>query len=197
MGFINITRLFENLVSEIKEYSESLNLKSEQILKEVSIKKNYEILYNLVDEHKKVSLILNNLQKLKQEWEEINLNKVKKFIDSDYPSIQQEKDDFHRTPVKIFVIPLLESLEELGGKAKSAEVIKKVHSKMKDKLTKNDYELLPKKREIRWVNTLRWTRQYLININLLKSDSFYGIWEISENGREYLQKNKILDEKNE
>ncbi|MBC7328703.1 winged helix-turn-helix domain-containing protein [bacterium] len=91
-----------------------------------------------------------------------------------------------RTPESEFRIPILESLVELGGRAPTKEVLKKVEEKMKGILTEIDYGRLPKSGQIRWVNTAKWCRKYLVQIGALKKDSPLGIWEITEKGREML-----------
>ncbi|RMH13146.1 MAG: hypothetical protein D6698_14360, partial [Gammaproteobacteria bacterium] len=38
-----------------------------------------------------------------------------------------------------------------------------------------------------WRNTAQWCRNTMVREGLMKSDSPYGIWEITEAGRKYLQ----------
>jgi restriction endonuclease Mrr len=58
---------------------------------------------------------------------------------------------------------------------------------MEDQLNELDRQMLPSGTAIRWRNKVQWTRNTLVNEGLMASDSSYGVWEISEAGREYLQ----------
>jgi len=68
-----------------------------------------------------------------------------------------------------------------------------VEKKMKGKLTKYDFEPLPSvPKSIRWRNTAQWCRNTLVREGLMKADSPYGIWEISDLGRKVLQGESLL-----
>ena len=85
-----------------------------------------------------------------------------------------------RTPIKKFIMPILESLIELGGRAK-----------MKDVLNKYDYAPLPSHpNEKRWENTAQWARYIMVQKGLLTNDSPQGIWEITEKGKIFYEENK-------
>jgi restriction system protein len=96
-----------------------------------------------------------------------------------------------RTPNEKYVIPILESIIELGGRADMRDVLKLVHDKMKNILNSYDYEPLPSDPKlIRWRNTAQWTRNTMVNEGLLAKDSPWGIWEITEKGRKFYEENK-------
>ncbi len=90
-----------------------------------------------------------------------------------------------RTPKEEYVIPILESLIELGGKGEIGQVFKRVYEKMKVKLTWYDMQKLPSSGVIRWENTAQWVRFYLVRQGFLSKDSPRGVWEITDKGREY------------
>jgi len=90
-----------------------------------------------------------------------------------------------RTPNEEYVIPILESLIELGGKGEIGQVLKRVYEKMKVKLTWYDMQKLPSKAAIRWENAAQWVRFYLVRQGYLSKDSPRGVWEITDKGREY------------
>ena len=93
-----------------------------------------------------------------------------------------------RTPEAAFRKPILESLAELGGSAPVGKVLEVVEHKMKGILNEYDQEPLPSDpRSVRWRNTAQWCRNTLVREGLMKSDSPHGIWEISEEGRRWLQ----------
>lgn len=95
-----------------------------------------------------------------------------------------------RTPKEEYVIPILESLIELGGKGEIGQVLKRVYEKMKVKLTWYDMQKLPSSGTIRWENTAQWVRFDLVRQGFLSDNSPRGIWEITEKGREYY--NRLL-----
>lgn len=95
------------------------------------------------------------------------------------------------TPEKEFVIPILQALVEMGGGGPSERVLDRVYEKMKSRL--NKYDLLPVPSDgvtPRWRNRAAWVRNDLRERLLLRTNSTHGIWEISEQGRMWLQRNK-------
>ncbi|MCX8000293.1 MAG: hypothetical protein N3A69_15305 [Leptospiraceae bacterium] len=103
-----------------------------------------------------------------------------------------------KTPEKEYIYPLLETLLELGGKAYKNEVRKRVYEKMKDKLKPYDLESIPSNPRVpRWEDTMSWTKQSLIKKGFMKKIKEVGIWEISDQGREYYLKLKEQKEQPE
>ncbi|WP_052297133.1 winged helix-turn-helix domain-containing protein [Marinithermus hydrothermalis] len=107
------------------------------------------------------------------------------------PSKRKTRDRLSRglrTPENAFRQPILEALVELGGSAPVNDVLERVQQKMAHVLNEYDYQPLPSDpRSARWRNTAQWCRNALVREGLMKSDSPYGIWEISEQGREALR----------
>lgn len=97
-----------------------------------------------------------------------------------------------RTPLARFRRPILESLVELGGRAPSDAVLRKVEEKMRSVLNEYDYQpLASNPSAIRWKKTVHWCRLRLVKEGLLKADSPHGIWEISDTGRRALEAGEI------
>ncbi|MCX8033410.1 MAG: winged helix-turn-helix domain-containing protein [Thermoleophilia bacterium] len=89
-----------------------------------------------------------------------------------------------RTPEEAFRRPVLESLVELGGCARSADVLDLVYRKVQGVLNEYDCQPLPSEPNCpRWRNTAQWCRYTLVREGLMKADSPHGIWEITEEGR--------------
>jgi restriction system protein len=88
--------------------------------------------------------------------------------------------------------PLLEVLEEMGGKGKTKEVLDKLGEKMKPILKPKDYEPHESdSKQIRWRNTAQWARNQMVNEDgRMKKNSPRGVWEISSAGSAWLKKNK-------
>lgn len=98
-----------------------------------------------------------------------------------------------RTNERTFYRPILQALSELGGSAKMRNVIDRVEELMTKQLKPVDYEPLPSDPEaIRWRNTAQWARNSLVKRGLLKGDSPYGTWEITSEGRRYLDRKSVV-----
>ena len=93
------------------------------------------------------------------------------------------------TPEKEFIKPILESLVELKGSARSTQVMDKVKQKMEAKFTEYDRQAKPSDPSVpRWLNQARWCRHNLVHKHgFLSGDSPRGIWEITATGRGYLE----------
>lgn len=96
-----------------------------------------------------------------------------------------------RTPEPAYYLPILDALVRLGGRGKVAPVLEHVGKAMKPVLKDVDYEPLSGDNgEIRWRNAAKWARNTMVEEGLLKNDSPYGVWEISEAGRARLKQGK-------
>lgn len=94
-----------------------------------------------------------------------------------------------RTPEKAFYDPILKILNEAGGSVRISDVMSKLEPLMKGVLKQVDYEPLPSQPETtRWYNTAQWACNTMVKEGLLKSNSRWGIWEITEAGRRSLSK---------
>jgi hypothetical protein len=94
-----------------------------------------------------------------------------------------------KTPQKAYVLPILQVLDEMGGRDAVADVLNRVGQIMADKLNEHDRSPL-KTGDIRWRNTAQWARHEMKQQGLLRADSPMGIWEITEEGRTYLRKQR-------
>lgn len=92
-----------------------------------------------------------------------------------------------RTPQVTYRRAILEVLDEMEGSGQVREILDRVGEEMKDMLDQADYNELSSGM-VRWRNTATWERQAMVKEGFLKSDSPHGYWEISDKGREYLQK---------
>ena len=134
---------------------------------------------------------------LQRKWEVLFPNEE---VDADIPvesSISQEILERRslgrlqrgmRTPEQEFRVPLLKVLMDKGGSASMREVLDELEKRMQGILKDVDYNPLPSDPDtIRWRNTAQWSRQAMVNEGLLKKNSPRGIWEISDEGRKYLE----------
>ncbi len=96
-----------------------------------------------------------------------------------------------RTPESAFVVPILATLEELGGAAAMHQVLERVGALMKDTLKEVDFQSLKSDPgRPRWNNTAQWARNTMVEDGLLKKNSPRGVWEITEAGRAMLKKRR-------
>jgi negative regulator of replication initiation len=89
-----------------------------------------------------------------------------------------------RNPQEAFRRPILDAVEELGGKARVTDVLKRVEQKMKSRLTQLDYSKV-KSGLPRWQVYARWLRLRLVHQGLLRGER--GYWEITDKGRAFLK----------
>ena len=92
-----------------------------------------------------------------------------------------------RTPETAFYAPVLQALDELGGTARAADVIKRVGEFMADDLSPDDRRPLPSSGSPRWENTTQFARYSLVRDGLMKPNSPRGTWAISAKGMEHLK----------
>jgi hypothetical protein len=95
-----------------------------------------------------------------------------------------------RTPETAFYAPILQALHELGGTARTADVVKRVGEFMADVLSPDDREPLPSTGVTRWENTTQFARYSMVRGGLLKPGSPRGTWAISAKGIEHLQRTR-------
>ena len=91
------------------------------------------------------------------------------------------------TPVENFWVPILQTLIELGGSGRYEHVIDVVGKKMENVLTPADKEKLRSGIYVRWRNRVAWQRFNMVKEGLLRKDSPRGVWEITPQGRAWLE----------
>lgn len=93
-----------------------------------------------------------------------------------------------RTPESAFVVPILDALRQLGGRASTSQVLERVEPMMKGQLQEVDYQpLVSDPLRPRWYNTAQWARNSMVVRGLLRNDSPRGIWEVTKVGEDHLQ----------
>jgi hypothetical protein len=94
------------------------------------------------------------------------------------------------TPSEKFRIPILESLIEMANKGRASEVLKRVKDKTKKDLRDIDMQTLASGVSARWEKNANFERYFMVQDGLLRSDSPWGIWEITEAGAKFYEQNK-------
>jgi len=179
----NVSIAFEMLLEEIENLFSSLDEEREKYFKSKDYEKANEI-YNKIS---KLSNYCIKVKELQKDWDNLFINEV---IETPKGRKRKKLKEGLRTTNEKFIIPILESLIELGGRAEMSKVLERVYEKMKNIFNEYDYEYLPSGKVIRWKNTAQWCRYQLILNGYLKKDSPYGIWEITKEGIEYCKHNK-------
>jgi len=92
-----------------------------------------------------------------------------------------------RTPETAFRVPVLKAIVEFGGSARTRDVLDRVGQMLAGQLTEHDWGLLPATGQIRWRNKAQWARNTMRQDGLIREDSPDGIWEITDEGRNWLR----------
>jgi len=155
----------------------------------------YDTATEVIDFAKNLLAFQNKVASLVDEWEELEnareaatpeVQKIvsKRFFGKKRKGLITPQDDYCR--------PILEVLVEMGGKGKTKTVLDRVGDKMKQVLKPIDYECHKSSdKQLRWRNTAQWARNKMVNSDgRMKKNSANGIWEISDEGRIWLEKKK-------
>lgn len=176
---------FDMLLEELERIIPDLNDQAKALMD----LKNYDQAHTLLNKAQSVVTFQGKVQSLRDEWVRMqvpSLRSGKHVIEPIKNSHQAEKGEL--TSRFEFYMPILQVLVDLGGRAHIRKVVAQLEKRMGTHFTKKDMETLPSGRqEIRWINTVRWARSYMIGDGLLVKDSPRGIWEITPAGREHIK----------
>jgi len=143
----------------------------------------------------KVDAIQNQVKTLQNDWAAIFSNRSNGQREAAPRQKGRKKKRLergHRTPEDAYRRPILEALVELGGSAPAKEVLELVEQKMRRILNNVDYQSVDSG-YIRWMVAARWCRKELVREGLMRKGSPRGIWEITEQGRRWLEQNRESD----
>ncbi|MFN4319845.1 MAG: winged helix-turn-helix domain-containing protein [Aquificaceae bacterium] len=167
-----VLEAFELLFEEIQKHIDKIKT---EIKAAVDIS-DYGRVQEYMEKIKKLEDFKEKLKDLQKEWENLYVP---------MPSSVGSKKEY--TKEKEYIIPILESLVELGGSGSRKEVLQKVEEKMKGRFTAADCEKFPSNSEEAWRVYASRCRERLVEKGLLSKSSPKGIWEITEKGRNYLR----------
>jgi hypothetical protein len=177
---------FKVLKSELK----SLLKQVQTTAAEEILRGNLEAGGKLVDRAKALQGLENTLGDLHREWKKISPQPKLPGVETGTPQHVNLAPNGTKTNEKYFKLPILQALEQNGGKGTAKEITDIVGEIMKDRLNDYDKEVLENGRTIRWRSTTAFMRLKLVKAGLMRSDSEKGTWEISQEGREYLENTK-------
>jgi hypothetical protein len=180
-----VNTAFEILLEEIEEVFNTISKEGEESFKT----RDFDKAKTLIEYGERLKYFREKVKTLQREWQTIFSERI--------PTRRQKRrakerlERGLRTPEESYLMPILESVIELGGKAEMKDVLNLVHEKMKNILNSYDYEPLPSNpKQKRWENTAQWARNTMVNEGLLVKDSPRGIWEITDKGRKFYEENK-------
>ncbi|MCC6826499.1 MAG: winged helix-turn-helix domain-containing protein [Acidobacteria bacterium] len=182
----NVIAAFEMLLEEIETEIDFVN----RIGARAFANRDLEGVRNAAERSAQFTNFRDNTDSLKQEWENL-------FSYEDDEGDSEEHSERRnlgrlkrgmRTPEKAYNRPILQTLQEMGGKGHMGEVLDKVLVKMKSTLKDVDYEPLASDPEgPRWKNAAQWARNTMVKNGMMRNDSPRGVWEITEKGKEFLR----------
>ena len=179
---------FEMLLVEMEAVVEGLNQEGAQLL----TAGKYDDARALIEKVETINIIRNKAEALSEDWRKLGLITPQKLVDKKKPiqrKVTKVLKQGLRTPNEAFHTPILRALIDLGETAQVKKVLDRVEELMSDQLNKYDYETLPSNpSELRWRNNAQWARWRLVQNGFLASDSPRGVWEITESGRAWVEK---------
>jgi len=178
---------FDMVLEEIENAIASLNREGGQVFE----RGNYELARDLIEKGSQMTAFRERVKDLQKEW--LNIFAVVVLQKKQKRKSPRSKKLIRglRTPEDEFQIPILLSLVELGGSALVNDVLDKVETKLGQKLNTHDRQTLSSDPTIiRWRNTAQWARSSMVKEGLLSSASPRGLWEITDNGRKFLEEHK-------
>lgn len=182
-----VNEAFEILLEEIEAVANDLNEAGAEAFKAG----DYDRARTTIEEATRLSEFREKVRQLQKEWKsfgQVQRERSSRRAQRKSPAAKLARG--LRTPEEAFRRPVLESLVELGGSARMADVLELVHQKVRGVLNEYDYQPLPSDPNCpRWRNTAQWCRYTLVREGLMKADSPHGIWEITEAGRREVGKN--------
>jgi hypothetical protein len=183
----SVLAAFEMLLEEIENEVELVNRAGGKAFTE----SDYERVTTAAAQGKRLEDFRARVANMRREWRELMTEfDVEESEDEEVAAQRRDLGRLERgvrTPEDAFRIPILETLVEMGGAGKTADVLDRVGEILKGELKDVDYEPLPSSGMLRWRNTTQWARNAMVNEGLMKDDSPRGVWEIDEAGRAYLE----------
>jgi len=185
----NVRSAFELLLEEIETEISVFN----EIAASAIEKGSYQKAKEDIDRAEKITKFREKIITLRNEWSELekSLGKIEKELDSSNQRNVRLSRGI-RTSEEEYYPFILNAIVQLGGRANCSDVIEKVGESMKGILKDVDYEPLPSNPRItRWRNTVQWARNALVIRGFLASDSPRGIWEITNEGKQALERMRL------
>ena len=180
-----VATAFDIVLEEIEDAIEGLNQDGAEAFQ----KGDYDRARELMEKGSQMTAFREKVNELQKEWENIFAKvSVRRRRRKRSRKAQKRLERGLRTREDAFRAPILQALVLLDGSAPVTEVMEKVGDVMKDQLNEYDRLALPSTPDLpRWRNTAQWARNAMVKEGLLASDSPRGVWEITAEGKQWLE----------
>ena len=136
----------------------------------------FETAQQAADKGKAIEKVLEGAKQLSQQWATFK----SPAMDTHIPKATGWKSD---SPDEEFIFPILQVLEDLGGKGKVEEILDRVELMHKEKLGPALVEQMEEGQSHQWRETARASQKLMITKGLIYPNSPKGIWQITPQGR--------------
>jgi hypothetical protein len=182
----NIGSAFEFLLEEIEAEIEFMKQAGVQTLEG----RDYDEAQDAAALASKVTEFRDRLVELRKEWDalarEVHTAEANAGVAAEWRNLYRLRREV-RTPPEAYFAPILKAVHDLGGSARTDEVLSTAKQAMADMLKHSDDEPLTSDPRLpRWRNAAQWARYEMTKQDLLNADSPADVWEITEDGRRYL-----------
>ncbi len=138
------------------------------------------------DQVERIQAVILAVGQLKDLWEKAIPFEAPTITPNPIVIMNQTTPPGMKTLRERFGLPILQALVEMGGKGLTSLVLDRVGETMTGDLSDIDQEILPGRSDIRWRNTAQLARLDLVKSGYLSDRSPNDTWEITEEGRKYL-----------
>jgi len=138
----------------------------------------YDTAKQAANQAKAIEPILEAADQIAKQWEAVQAPGELLELNKTKPKAKDQES----TEVD-FVIPILQVLEDEGGKGPTNEILDKVKLIIKDQLKAADYELLDDSKTIRWRESAQTSIKDMVKKGLLHSKAPKGTLRITPQGR--------------
>jgi len=177
----SVLAAFEILLEELETEIELIN----KVGSRAFANRDYDRAREALSRADQATVFREQLAALRAEWEKITLPPGGEEEESE-KSERHNLTRLHRglrTRETAYFKPILQVLNQLGGSAKTVDILTRIQKVMKGTLQEVDYEPLASDPEMpRWWNTAQWAHHSMVQAGLLKADSPRGTWEMTEAG---------------
>ena len=176
----NVLAAFEILLEELEAEIEFINQNGSKAFEN----RDYDLARTAIAHADQTTVFREQIAALRTEWEKLSPPAANSDgIENDHRYDHGRLHRGLRTKESAYIKPILQVLNQMGGTAKTDEVLIRVQKVMKGTLKDVDYEPLASDPDVqRWWNTAQWARHSMVQAGLLKSDSPRGTWEMTEAG---------------
>jgi hypothetical protein len=181
----NVASAFEMLLEEVEAEIDFVNGIGSGAFRA----RDYEKAKEAVARAERLEEFRDKVAALRKDWEEMSAA-AERVEDEETRATRRSLGRLRkgvRTQEAAYHLPILRTLEEMGGQGKVPVVLERVREVMESILKPVDFEPLASDPENpRWRNAAQWARHGMIHDGLLKADSPRGVWEITDKGRRML-----------